>query len=151
MTLRLRGARKGLLLAAILAPSLLHPGCAGTNLLTGEREPERSVISNQHWDLEPLDTLAVDIRLTGLGSGTLDATAEWTLASNNVDLYVTAIACTPEMFATERCSYKARADSPTTKPERVSFDVSAGDSYRFWVVNFGPQKESGTLVVGLTQ
>ena len=152
MPLRLPPGRRGLLLAALLAPSFLHPGCVGgTNLLTGERQPERTVVSQQAWALDPLEIVSIDVRLTGLGNGTVDATVEWTLASNDVDLYVTAPACTAEMFATERCAFKARSDSPTTKPERVSFDVSGGDSYRFWVVNFGPQRESGTLVVGLTQ
>lgn len=151
MTGRLRGTRKGLLFAALLAPALLHPGCGGTNPLTGEREPERSIIAEEEWTLEPFHALSLDIRITGLGSGTVDATAEWTLASDDVNLYVTAPACTLEMLAMERCSYKARAESPTAKPERVSFDVSGGDTYRFWVVNFGPQREAGTLVVGLTQ
>lgn len=29
--------------------------------------------------------------------------------------------------------------------------VSGGDTYRIWVVNFGPTNESGTLEVGLTR
>ena len=73
------------------------------------------------------------------------------LASDDVDLYATAQSCTLEMFENQRCAFKAKADSPTAKPERLSFGVAAGDRYRFWIVNFGPQRESGTFVVGLTQ
>lgn len=114
-------------------------------------QPTRSTITEQGWALEPLDAAAVDIEITGSGSGTLDAAVEWTFASDDVDIYVTAVACTPDMFAAERCAYKTKADSATTKPERVSFGVSAGDKHRFWIVNFGPQRESGTFVATLTR
>jgi hypothetical protein len=151
MTLRLRGAWRGLLLASILASSSLLSGCGGSSSVTGGNQPKKSVIDERGWALAPFETLAVDIRITGSGSGTLDATAEWTFATNDVDLYVTATGCTLEMFSSEKCAYKAKADSATTKPERVSFSVGGGDTYRFWIVNFGPQQESGTFVANLTQ
>jgi hypothetical protein len=153
MSLPVRKARV-LLSTGVLTLLLLGPGCGGgvtdPDPDTGG-QPKRSVISEHGWGLEPFDADAVDITLTGAGTGTLDATVEWTFAANDVDLYVTATACTAEMFANDRCAFKAKADSSTTKPERVSFGVSAGDTYRFWIVNYGPQRESGTFVAGLTQ
>ena len=136
--------------------ALVVPSCGGggPNTITGgSGQPKRSVVDERSWALEPLETLAVDINITGGfgGSATLDAAVEWTFASDDVDIYVTATACTLEMFGAVRCAYKTKADGGTTKPERVSFSVSGGDTYRFWIVNFGPQRESGTFVAGLTQ
>jgi hypothetical protein len=154
------GIGRGLQLVALSALALVLPSCGGGgsggsgggNPVTGAGgQPTRTTVTEQGWALEPLDAASVDIEITGSGSGSLDATVEWTFASNDVDIYVTAVACTPDMFAAERCSYKTKADSGTTKPERVSFSVSAGDKYRFWVVNFGPQRESGTFSATLTR
>jgi hypothetical protein len=153
------GWDRGLQLVALVVLALVLPSCGGGgsgsgggNSVTGTSgQPTRSTITNQGWALEPLDAALIDVEITGSGSGSVDATVEWTFASNDVDIYVTAVTCTPEMFATERCAYKAKADSGTTKPERVSFGVSAGDKHRFWIVNFGPQRESGTFVATLTR
>jgi len=153
------GAGRGLRLAALFVSALVLPSCGGGggggtdngNPVTGGGQPTRTTITEQGWALEPLDAAAVDIEITGSGSGTLDAAVEWTFASDDVDIYVTAVTCTPDMFAAERCAYKTKADSGTTKPERVSFGVSAGDKHRFWIVNFGPQRESGTFVATLTR
>jgi hypothetical protein len=54
------------------------------------------------------------------------------------------------MFNAGSCAFKVKADG-SAKPERVSFDAAGGDRYRVWIVNLGPQRESGTLVVGLTR
>ena len=142
-------------LAAALAASTM-PGCGGGDSAGGVAAPTgggRQIVAQQNWTLEAADAVYADVTITGSSTakGTLDAIVQWTFATNDVDIYVTAIACTGEMFANQRCSYAAKADSPTTKPERVSFSVSGGDSYRFWVVNFGPTNESGTLEVGLTR
>jgi hypothetical protein len=147
--------KRWLPLAGLLAAvALAGPGCGGSGSVTGNSGgggSTRSTVDERGWQLDPFELLGVDIQITGTGSGTLDANVEWTFASDDVDVYVTAVACTTEMFISDRCAYKAKADSATTKPERVSFSVSAGDSYRFWIVNFGPQRESGTFGAYLTQ
>jgi hypothetical protein len=140
-----RGRERWAALAVAVLAFPLGTGCPSVT------RDEREIVTNREWTLDPLAVMAVDVDLTGFGTGTLDATVQWTSASNDVDLFVTAQSCTPEMFGAERCAYMARADSATAKPERVSFRVSAGDRYRFWVVNFGPQRESGTIEVGLEQ
>jgi hypothetical protein len=136
------------LLASLVATALLVPGCKG---VTGPDEPKRATIGHKDWTLDPFDAVGVDVSITGVGTGTLEATVEWTFGTNDVDVYVTATGCTPEMFASQACSYRVKADSQTTKPERVSYSVSAGDNYRFWIVNFGPQRESGTFEAILIQ
>jgi hypothetical protein len=54
------------------------------------------------------------------------------------------------MFLLDQCSRLATAESTIAKPERLSLSVTTG-SYRFWIVNWGPTNESGTIQVGLTQ
>ena len=135
--------------------TLALPGCGGSGgggVVTPSRTPVRSVISQRGWQLDVLEYLMLDVSITGSGgTATVDATAEWTFATNDVDIYVTNTSCTVEMLVLDACPYVAKADSATTKPERVSFSVSAATSYRFWIVNFGPTRESGTLEVALTQ
>jgi hypothetical protein len=140
-------------LAVLVGTALVLPGCGGGVTdpdPNPSSQPTISKIIEQGWALEPLEAAFIDLEIVG-GGGTLDATVEWTFASDDVDIYVTAVTCTLEMVATERCAYKAKAESETAKPERVSFSVSVGDKYRFWVVNFGPQRESGTFVATLTR
>jgi hypothetical protein len=145
--LELMTGGRNLRLAVLASCALAMPGCNG-EIPTG---PTRKVITEQGWTLAVGQALSVDVEITGVGSGTVDATAEWTLATDDVDIYVTAPACTIDMLAGQMCAYKAKADSTTAKPEKVSFSASAGDKYRFWIVNFGPQPESGTFSAGLTQ
>jgi hypothetical protein len=154
--------RKGLVdvrLAVALASALLIPGCGGGDgddddgvvVVGGPGGPSRAIITEQGWALDPLGILQIDVVISGSGNGTVEATVEWTFATNDVDIYVTAPACTTSQLALEQCPYKAKADSTTAKPERVSFSVSAGETHRFWVVNFGPQRESGTFQAVLSR
>ncbi len=142
----------GISLAAAVAAASVLPGCGGgSGQVTAPSGGGRQIVTQLNWELEAGGFRGADISITSSGAtkGTLDAVVEWTLATNDINIYVTATACTPEMFASQLCSYAAKADSRTTKPERVSFSVTGG-SYRIWFVNFGPTNESGTLEVGLT-
>ena len=139
---------KDVVMASVLAAAVAIPGCGYSPV--GPIGPIRSLLDQREWALAPLEALTVDVRIPGsAGTGTVDATAEWTHASDDINLYVTATGCTPEMFAAQRCGFKARADGPTAKPERLSFDVSGGDSYRIWIVNAGPGRETGTFVANV--
>lgn len=146
MAMRAPKARS-VVMAPVLAAAVAVPGCGYSPV--GPIGPVRSLLDQREWALAPLEAMAVDVRIQGSGTGTVDATAEWTHASDDINLYVTATGCTPEMFVAQRCGFKARADGPTTKPERLSFDVTGGDSYRFWIVNAGPGRETGTFVANL--
>ena len=141
-------------LVCLIAATAL-PGCGGGGgggVVTPSRTPVRSVVSQRGWQLDVLEFLMTDISITGSGgTATVDATVEWTFATNDVDLYVTNTSCTVEMLILDGCAYVARANSATAKPERVSFSVSAATSYRFWILNFGPTRESGTFEVAMTQ
>ncbi len=143
--------------AVCLAVAVTLPGCGGGgggggSIVGPSRNPVRSVISQRGWQLDVLEVYMADLSVTGDGSSaTVDSTVEWTYATNDVDLYVTNTSCTLEMLVLDACPYVAHADSSTAKPERVSFTVAAAGNYRFWVVNFGPTRESGTIEVAMTQ
>lgn len=142
-------ARAALLLAAmaIVLPSCDGGGGGGTT--TGPPTPTRIVLGTLSFSLGVEEGAFADATITGSGSGTLDATANWTFASNDVDIYITNTSCANVFLGS--CPFLAKADSTTAKPERVTLNVSAGNTYRVWVVNFGPGTESGTLEVGLTR
>lgn len=80
------------------------------------------------------------------GSGTLSATADWTFASSDVDIYVTATNCaaTNTVNLQSGCTALGRTTATATKPERLTVNVAQGN-YRLWIANFGPSTESGTL------
>jgi hypothetical protein len=88
----------------------------------------------------------VQVNVTGL----LAATAEWTFAANDLDVYVTSTGCNgvsaEDLNQGRVCALLGRADSVTAKPERLSMDVRPG-SLRVWVASFGPGVESGTLSI----
>ena len=142
-----------LVLAGMLAVVL--PSCSSSNNPTGNtdvpRAPVRTVVSQRSFSLNPLGVVFLDIQVTGSGTATLDSVVNWTFPANDVDIYVTPVTCNDaNTVLLGGCTINAKADSATIKPERVSFSATAGN-YRFWVINFGPGSESGTIEVGLTQ
>jgi hypothetical protein len=126
-------------------------GGGGGGSVAGPTTPTRQIVTQQTWTADFGDVLQADVTITGSGAGTLDATVQWTFATNDVDLVATSTTCSPAAFITDACTLLAEASSTTAKPERISFSVTGGSSYRIWIVNFGPGAESGTLEVGLTR
>ena len=111
--------------------------------------PVRSVIGNFTFSLGSI-ALAQPVEVTVSGTGTMDATVQWTFAANDVDLFLTDRNCNAtSIFNLGNCNVMARADSFTNKPEVIRQTLSTG-VYRLWVYNDGPGSESGTLAVGFT-
>ena len=99
----------------------------------------------------PLATLtAAGIGFTTSTSGRLDATADWTFASNDVDIYLVRGACTFEQFVALQCNIVSFSESTTLKPERLTFSGAPADNYIFVIINFGPADESVAYQVVLT-
>jgi hypothetical protein len=116
---------------------------------TNPPAPVRSVIGNFTYSLGPIG-LAQPVEVTVSGTGTVDATVQWTFASNDVDLFLTDRNCNAASYlGLGSCNILARADSFTSKPEVIRQSLGSG-VYRLWVYNDGPGSESGTLVVGFT-
>lgn len=117
--------------------------------VTNPPAPVRSVIGNFTFSLGPIG-LAQPVEVTVTGTGTVDATAQWTFSANDVDLFLTDRSCNAtSYFNLGNCNIMARADSFTSKPEVIRQSLSSG-VYRLWVYNDGPGSESGTLIVGFT-
>jgi hypothetical protein len=117
--------------------------------VTNPPAPVRSVIGNFTFSLGAVG-LAQPVEITVTGTGTVDATAQWTFAANDVDLFLTDRNCAAtSIFNLGNCNVLARADSFTNKPEVIRQQFSTG-VYRLYVYNDGPGTESGTLIVGFT-
>jgi hypothetical protein len=139
---------------SVLVAVVLLPGCGGSGGggggdVTGPGTPGRTVLFEDTWALGPLEYIPLEADLNV--SGTLDVTVDWTFATNDVDVVMTNASCTDEMFSVGQCSFLGSALSTTLKPERFTAEVTAGGSYVIWVVNVGPDRESGSIVVGITQ
>ena len=154
MTRQTRSRRIGAL-AGALALVVGLTGCGGGSTtpnpppVSNPPAPVRSVIGNFTFSLGSI-ALAQPVEVTVSGNGTMDATVQWSFASNDVDLYLTDRNCNAtSIFNLGNCNVMARADSFTNKPEVIRQTLSTG-VYRLWVYNDGPGSESGTLVVGFT-
>jgi hypothetical protein len=142
--------------ALVLVTGLTACGGGGGGSTTGPTSvtppaPVRTIIGNFTFSLGPLAlSQPVEVTVSGSGTGTVDATAQWTFASNDVDLFLTDRSCgATSIFNLGNCNILARADSFTNKPEVITRSLAAG-VYRLYVYNDGPAGESGTLIVGFT-
>lgn len=147
-------SRVVLALAAAAAP-FLH-GCGASSILpstsTSTHTPTRSVVLQTGWELAAGRFNGYEATFSGgTVSATVDVTVQWTYAANDVDVFVTTAACSADAFAAGGCSYVAKADGTAAKPEHLSFALTASGTYRVYVANFGPDQESGTLEIGITQ
>jgi hypothetical protein len=83
-------------------------------------------------------------------AGTLDATVDWTFASNDVDAAITRGDCSLEQFMAVQCQVVAFAVSTTAKPERLMVSGAAPGTYTLFIENAGPTDESVAWQVVLT-
>jgi len=88
--------------------------------------------------------------LTTNAAGPVNATLDWNSAGNDHDIFVTSTSCTSIDDAIANrgaCVTIVRADSATTKPERVTYQTSANSTTRIWVYNDGPFSDSYRLAI----
>lgn len=126
--------------AAIVAAGTV--GCDGTTAPTATeiRESVHAV---------PPQEAVTAAQLTLGERGTVEVSADWTFAGNNIDVYATPGDCinTPSALTIASCLVLAQA-AGAEKPERLSFPGVAGGIYKIMVVNRG--SESDTVTVRLT-
>lgn len=84
-------------------------------------------------------------------SGTLEIIADWTFASNDVDIVLYNGTCTFQLVTTVGCPIAARTTSATQKPERLTVTNAAAGSYTVGITNYGRTNESGNFQVFLTR
>ena len=97
-------------------------------------------------DLERFRTLTTDFTVP---AGTLQITVDWASATDDLDLVLSNPACDALAFAAGLCKILA-SERTNVKPARVTMTTTA-TAYRLFVVNMGPQAESGTVTVKVTQ
>jgi hypothetical protein len=136
--------RRGL---AGLAVALLVSGltaCGGGGTTSPDSGPVTTALPTQSFsNLRPGEAVFAEVTVNG--GGTLSSIADWTSASNDLDIYVTAPSCSAgDLVALTACPDLGHTTAVTAKPEQLAVLVTRGN-YRVWVANFGPSTESGTL------
>lgn len=82
-------------------------------------------------------------------AGRLDATADWTLGTNNLDVYLVRGECNYDQLAAGQCEVLVASESLTAKPETVRYESPAASTYTIFVNNLGPGDESVSFQVVL--
>ena len=136
--------RRSLSLFAVALVAIGLVACGGgTTSPDAGSEFTTSLPTQPFSNLAPLEVGLAEVTMNGMG--TLTSTADWTLATNDIDIYVTAPWCEAAHVAElASCDIVGRTTAVTAKPEQLSVIVGEGN-YRVWVANFGPSAESGTL------
>lgn len=85
--------------------------------------------------------------------GRLDVTADWTIASSPIGLFVVAAnTCnTVEQLNARSCNFLLRSEPSTIKPRKVSVPNFAAGSYHLVIANFAEVDESVAYQVVLSQ
>lgn len=142
---------------AVLTVAL--PGCGGggggspTSPSTPSQPTTQVLPTKNFSNLQRLTAQFTDFEISASGV-TAEFEANWTFASNDIDIFVTSTACTTSSYVTlfdqtGSCASLARGTS-TSRPERTSVALSPG-TYRVYVGSsaLSSSSESGTLVVTL--
>jgi hypothetical protein len=90
------------------------------------------------------------VPFTTTRAGALDATVDWTFATNDLDVALTRGDCSFEQFEAQQCTIAAFSISATAKPEKIRVDGAAAGAYTLFVENTGPGDESVSFQVVLT-
>ena len=161
-----RNRARGRGIAAALALMVVLPGCGGgsgggggnTNAPTAPAAPVRTLIGNFNFTVLGVPEanragFSRDVFLQGLTlneSGSLEIVADWTFASNDIDIVLYSGNCTPALITSTGCNVVDATTSVSAKPERLTRSVSAG-AYTIGITNFGNSNESGVGQVFLTR
>lgn len=83
-------------------------------------------------------------------AGALEATVDWTFATNDIDVALVRGDCSFDEFEAEQCPLLALSASVSAKPERIRTDGAAAGAYTLFVYNSGPEFEILSYQVVLT-
>ena len=145
-------------LAGAVALALLLGGCGGPHCSKNPAPPEclvppplwpygKTLIAEGSLSrLAPYRLAAVPFRIPTLGL--LDATVDWTLTTDNVDVYVVLGSCPVDQFNT--CRFVAYSESTSAKPELVGVSELRAGEYTLFIGNRGPDEESVSYQIFLT-
>jgi hypothetical protein len=127
------------------------PGCGGGGGggTTSTPVPQRRQIAAFNFTAAAQFDLARG-EFTTSATGTLEATCDWTFASNDIDIGVYRGSCSFNQFLALQCTVLAESTSATAKPERVSAANVPAGTYTLIVASLGNTAESGNCQVFLT-
>lgn len=140
----------------ILATALILglAGCGGNDVTSPPpptpppTPPPPEVVSNGHISLDPMylyvGTFSTD------KAGALEATVQWTLETDDVDVYLAQGNCSFDQFVASQCNVVSFSESASAKPEKVTFGGAAAGTYTLLIGNRGPEYESISYQVVLT-
>jgi hypothetical protein len=82
------------------------------------------------------------VPITTTRAGSLEATVDWTFATNDVDVALVRGDCSFDQLIALQCPILAVSASITAKPERIRTDGAAAGAYTLFIENTGPDHES---------
>jgi hypothetical protein len=130
-----------------LGMGMALPGCGGGGDLLTPTNVVVFQLETQFADLERFHVFATDFTVPA--SGELRITVDWTFPSDDLDLSLSNPACDATALAAGICKVFATEKS-NLKPAQLTMPTTA-TAYRLFVFNRGPQSESGTINVTVTQ
>jgi hypothetical protein len=132
------GGRWAALLAAALAA--VHAGCGGSDT-TGTNETfaqTRTLQVGQSFGLV----------FGAQRDGTVEVNVGWSTGANDIQVYATEGACASfDLLRAGGCTVVASSESPTAKPETITFSSSSGTTYTVFAVNLGPGADNVTIQI----
>lgn len=150
----------GLTRALAAAVAVVLTGCGGGSSPSAPSTPRPTpaptpttlvVRQSSYTGLKPDFLLIVPFSTTTRGD--LEAVADWTFATNNLDLFLVAgtnPCSTPDGIDFSACSVLVAEVNPSTKPERLRVPALAAGAYTLYIGNHGPGDESLSYQILLT-
>ena len=137
------------LLAAALAVAGGTPGCGSGTAANFPPSVTTSTVFESEVPFAGLPRFQLVATDFTVPAGTLEITVDWASATDDLDLVLSNPACDTLGFAAGLCKVLA-SERTNVKPARITMATTA-TSYRLFVVNMGPQAESGTITVKVVQ
>jgi hypothetical protein len=147
--------RRKLALAPAVAFALLLGACGGSENRQCPNPADATCPSPSPTPTPVVRTLIGEGSFSGLGErfiaeipfqlgtrATIEATVDWTFATDDVDVFIVRGRCTLDQFNTGTCPFAAFATNTSTKPERVTAPNQEEGSYNLYILNLGPAEES---------
>jgi hypothetical protein len=82
-------------------------------------------------------------------TGTIDATIDYTYATNQIVVWIARGSCTADLFVANQCDYAATSFAGS-KPRKVSVTGATAGTFTLLMGNFGPEDDSVSYQVVLT-
>ena len=129
------GGRWGLPLALGLA--VLHVCCGSDTTGQNETFSQTRALPVQE---------SFGVAFAAQRNGTVDVNVDWTTAANDVQVYATEGSCASlANLQSGGCDVIALSESPTAKPETITFSALKGTTYTVFALNLGPGTDTVTI------